>query len=168
MELANVIESIPEWQTRAASQLVSLLNDPTIEIVDPQLYTWAGVGLIAGAVGAEGLRLGLEGNGLGWVVHQLGGSGIQLSNPLMQQVLIGLAQAGVPGCAALAQTGIHYVSPMQQAGLPLATLGQVVEAVSFLNFLETKAQMMGDAALRYNLYVNALDGWDGSGAAPIL
>ncbi len=168
MELARLISEVPFWQTLTPSQLVSELNADSIEVVDPQLYTWAGVALIAGAAGAEGLRLGLEGNGLGWVVHQLGGSGIQLSNPLVQQVLIVLGQAGVPGCLALATTGIHYVSPAQNAGLPPATLSKVESAIALLTLQATKQQMRQDGASRYNVYIDAIDEYDGSGDLPVL
>lgn len=123
------IKSIPGWQSKTATEILSLLNTPTVQLVDPQLYTWAGVATIAGPQGAEALRLALESNGMGWAVHQLGGSGLQLSHPLIQQALLGFAANGVPGCQALAQTGVRTVSPAQSIGLEQATLPMVESAL---------------------------------------
>lgn len=58
--MINLIKNIPNWQTRTAEEIVSILNDPAILVVDPSLYTWAGVATIAGLIGAESLRVALE------------------------------------------------------------------------------------------------------------
>jgi len=104
------------WNGKAASEVMSLANAESVEVVDDQMYTWAGVAEIVGPVGAEALRLALDANGVGWAVHQLGGSGVQLSHPLVQSMLLGFAQANVPGCAELAAVGIHNESPWKNAG----------------------------------------------------
>ncbi len=92
---------IREGNYATAQEAYGSITTPSVEVRDDQLYTWAGIALLAGAVGAESLRVALDQNGLGWVVHQLGGSGVQLSNELVQQVLLSFAQANVPGCATL-------------------------------------------------------------------
>jgi hypothetical protein len=112
----------------SAQAAFDAITTPSIERRDDQLYTWAGVALIAGPVGAETLRIALQENGMGWVVHQLGGRGIQLSNELVQQALLGFAEAGLPGCAELAATGISSITPWQSAGIAEPTLEQVTEA----------------------------------------
>lgn len=112
----------------SAQAAYNAITTPSIERRDDQLYTWAGVAIIAGAVGAESLRVALEQNGMGWAVHQLGGSGLQLSNPLVQQALLAFAQANVPGSAELAATGISQVTPWQSAGITEPTLDEVQKA----------------------------------------
>jgi len=127
--MIELIQSIDGWQTKTASEIADLLNTKSVPKTDNQLYTWAGVALIAGPEGAETLRVVMEQNGMGWVVHQLGGSGIQLSNPQVQQALQAFAQMGVPGAMALAETGFKLVSPMQNAALEPATADQVETAL---------------------------------------
>lgn len=162
--MIDLIKSIDDWQNKTAAEIVTELNAATIEYVDPQLYTWAGVALIAGPTGAEGLRIALDQNGMGWAVHQLGGSGLQLSNDLVHQALLGFAQAGVPGCAELAATGKRLISKMENAGFPPATVEQVEAAL----FSESK-RVKEDAAIdRLQAYREALAAWDGSGEEPVL
>ena len=125
MSLQSLIQ---EGNYDSAQAAYEAITTPSVERRDDQLYTWAGVALIAGAVGAESLRVALEQNGMGWAVHQLGGSGLQLSNPLVQQALLAFAQANVPGFAELAATGISQVTPWQSAGITEPTLEDVQKA----------------------------------------
>jgi hypothetical protein len=159
--MIQLIQQIPNWQTRTAEEIVSLLNDPVILVVDPALYTWAGVATIAGPVGAESLRVALEANNMGWVVHQLGGSGIQLSHPDVQMALAGFAAAGVPGAELLKATGVRHVSAMQQAGLEPADLASVQLAVR-------KQLLLDTATDRLQAFREALSSWTGSGEEPVL
>lgn len=162
--MIDLIKTIADWQNQTSQQLTDALNAASVEYVDSQLYTWAGVALIAGPTGAEGLRIALDQNGMGWAVHQLGGSGLQLSNELVHQALLGFAQAGVPGCAELAATGKRLISKMENAGLPPATVDQVEAAL----FGESK-RVKEDAAIdRLQAYREALAAWDGIGEEPVL
>ena len=122
MTLQSLIQSGNYDSPQAAYDAIT---SPTIEVRDDDLYTWAGVALVGGPVAAESLRIALEQNGMGWAVHQLGGAGLQLSNPLVQGALLQLAQAGVPGCSELAAVGISFVTPWQQANIEQPTLEQV-------------------------------------------
>lgn len=125
MSLQSLIQ---QGNYESAQAAYDAITTPSVERRDDELYTWAGVALIAGAVGAETLRIALQENGMGWVVHQLGGRGIQLSNELVQQALLGFAQAGLPGCAELAATGISMITPWQSASIAEPTIEQVTEA----------------------------------------
>jgi hypothetical protein len=162
--IANLIQQLPDWVELNAQEIADLLNAKIIEKIDDQLYTWAGVALIAGAEGAEAFRLALEQNNLGWAVHQLGGSGIQLSNPLVQQVLLGFAQAGLPGAESLALAGKRMVSMMENAGLPEATVEMVEDGLLQIR----KKQLEDTATNRLQAYREALSVWDGSGEEPVL
>ena len=137
MSLSNLIRS-GDYAT--AQEAFDAITTPSIEVRDDQLYTWSGVALVVGPQAAEGLRIALIDNGLGWVVHQLGGLGIQLSNPLVQQALLGFAQAGLPGCADLAAKGISLQAPWQSAGLTEPTLADVEAA-----FAEVEAEKQKEA-----------------------
>lgn len=112
-----------------AQEAFDAITAASVTVTDDQLYTWAGVALLVGPVGAESLRVALEANGMGWVVHQLGGSGIQLSNELVQQALAGFAQANVPGADVLAAQGVSQKTPWQVDGIESApTLQQVTDS----------------------------------------
>ena len=137
MSLSNLVRSGDYATAQAAFDAITT---PSIEVRDDQLYTWSGVALTIGPQAAEGLRLALLANGLGWVVHQLGGLGIQLSNELVQQALLGFAQAGLPGCADLAAKGISHITPWQSAGLTEPTLADVESA-----FAEVEAEKAKEA-----------------------
>lgn len=125
MTLQQLIQS---GNYASAQEAFGAITTQTVEVRDDQLYTWAGVALVGGPVAAESLRIALEQNGMGWAVHQLGGAGLQLSNPLVQGALLQLAQAGVPGCTELAATGISFVTPWQRAGIEQPSLEQVEKA----------------------------------------
>jgi hypothetical protein len=168
MKLHEVIASLSGWETKTASELVGLLNDPSIVVIDDELYTWAGVALTIGSAGADILRLALEGNGCTWAVYQLGGKGLQLSHPDTQALLSQFASAGVPGANTLALAGIHYVSPAQNAGLPPAILSEVEAAVAFLALQATKQAMEDDALNRVQSFRESISSWDGTGQAPVL
>jgi hypothetical protein len=141
MSLQNLIR---EGNYATAQEAFNAITTSSVTVTDDQLYTWAGVALLVGPVGAESLRVALESNGMGWVVHQLGGSGIQLSNELVQQALLGFSQARVPGCSVLAAQGISQKAPWQVDGIATEpTLQQVTEAF--------------DAELRYRAYQSIVE-----------
>lgn len=161
MTLADLILS-NGWLSKTPAEIMALLSVPSVERRDDSLYTWAGVALVIGPQNAEGLRLALEANGLGWAVHQLGGSGIQLSQPLVQQMLTQFAAAGVAGCAELAAVGISHVTPWQAAGLP--QMPSMTEVELTLN----KQHMLDDAANRLMVFREKVTVWDGANPAPVL
>lgn len=163
MSLKALIEELGSDKT--AAELVALLNAQTVEVVDPQLYTWAGVALIAGPDGAENFRIALEANGMGWAVHQLGGSGLQLSHPLTQQALTAFAAANVPGAALLKAAGIHYVSPyVNDGGEGLVTESQVNAALLQLQ----KEQLIETARNTFETYRVTVNEWNGVGNPPVM
>jgi hypothetical protein len=168
MELYEVIASLPGWETKTASELVGLLNSPTVEVRDDQLYTWAGVADNIDSPHTENLKRLMETSDLSWATIQLGGKGLPLSHPGVQAFLTQFVAAGVPGASTLKAIGIHRESPAQHAGLPVATLSDVESAVDWLTLQTTKQQMRQDGASRYNAYVNAIDDYDGSGDLPVL
>ena len=152
--MRSLIQSIEDWQIKSAKELAELINAKSIEVRDDELYTWAGVAIGAGPAGAEAFRLALEANGMGWAVHQLGGSGMQLSHPLVQQALLGFAQMGVPGCAELAAVGINRVSPWVQAG----NTGECTEQdVTIGLFAISKDSLRIAGAAKWNSWNTALD-----------
>ena len=168
MELQKVIASLPGWETKTASELVGLLNAPTVEVRDDDLYTWAGIAENIDSPDTENLKLLMEVSGLSWATIQLGGKGLQLSHPGVQAFLTKSIAAGVPGASVLKAKGIHNESPSQVAGLPLATLDAVEDAVFAMTLEATKEQMLEDGATRWNDFNDAVIDWDGSGTVPVL
>ena len=163
MSLRSLIEQLGSDKT--ATELVVLLNAESVEVRDNQLYTWAGVALAVGPTNAEYLRLALESNGIGWAVHQLGGSGIQLSLDLTQGMLNQFAQGGVPGCAELALIGVHHVSPfVANGGEGLVTTEQVQAALLEIQ----KESLIGTARDTFEQYRVTVSEWNGVGDPPVM
>lgn len=131
MTLADLILSVPSWQTKTPEQLLAALSDPSILVEDHELYTWGGVAQIAGDAGASALCSKLIEFDKLWAVHQLGGRGLDLSLPEIQQQLYLLDSLGVPGMAKLAEHVRKYVSPLAQANVT-ATVADVAEALDDL------------------------------------
>jgi hypothetical protein len=143
--------------------VVSALNASTIDISDHDQYTWAGIALLAGPVAAEQLRLALEQNGMGWVVHQFGGTGLQITNPLVMQAIQGFIAAGIPLQDMVDQV-VRFTSPAQQGLGRDVTLDDV--AAYRLSILKSAKE---DAAVdRLQAYREALSAWDGTGEEPVL
>jgi hypothetical protein len=166
LDVFNLIEG---WETKSVTELVEVLNTPSVEQVDDQLYTWAGIAILVGPTGAEALRISLESSGMGWVVHQLGGTGIQLSNPLVQQALTGFAAKGVTGAQDLKDQGKRLVSPWVKSGRSGMALPADVEAgIAEVQLTERKQQLKQDGANRWSAFVDAVEAWDGSGETPVL
>lgn len=167
MSLKSLIVELGADKT--ASELVAMLNAQSVEVRDDQLYTWAGVALIAGPQGAEAFRLALESNGMGWAVHQLGGSGLQLSNPLTQAALAAFAQASVPGAAELKAAGIHYISPfINGGGVGIVSESDVQAELAAIHLEATKRQLLAEANDQWNAFVAAVEAWDGVGDPPVM
>lgn len=139
MSLESLIQS---GGYQSATEAYTAIMTPSVEVRDTQLYTWAGVADIIGPEAAEGLRVAFDSNGLGWVSLQLGGLGLPLSDVRVQQALLGFAQAGVPGCSALATKGVSMKAPWEVANLSGApTQDQVAKAWIVWN---TRQQMAED------------------------
>jgi hypothetical protein len=153
MTLQSLIQSGNYDSPQAAYDAIT---SPSIEVRDDDLYTWAGVALVGGPVAAESLRIALEQNGMGWAVHQLGGAGLQLSNPLVQGALLQLAQVGVPGCAELAATGISFVTPWQQANIQQPTLEQVTTEWNAWKAETDLANLRESLRIRFDAVLNQI------------
>lgn len=160
MSLINLIQSVPDWQNKTPQQLHAALSDLSILIEDHELYTWGGVAEIAGDAGASALCSKLIEFDKLWAVHQLGGRGLDLSLPEIQQQLYLLNSLGVPGMAKLAEHVRKYISVLQHAGID-ATVDDVA-------LVQRKAILEDAAVDRLQMYREALASWDGSGEEPQL
>jgi hypothetical protein len=160
MSLINLIESIPNWQSQSPESIYETLAAKTILIEDHDLYTWAGVAVIAGDVGATALCDALVAGGKLWAVHQFGGRGLDLSMPEVQQQLLYLDSVGVPGMRALAEHVRHFVSSLEQAGIETT--------VAEVGLVQRKRILEDTAINRLQAYREALSSWDGTGEEPVL
>jgi hypothetical protein len=153
--LISLIESIDDWQSKTDQQLHDALHAETIQYQDHELWTWAGVAEIGGNACAEGLRIALEANNMGWAVHQLGGSGLDLSLDPIQSALYALFAngTGVPDLDLVALAVKRMISPLEDAGLT-ATLAQI-------SLAKSKRLKYLAAASRWNSYVSNLSAWNG-------
>ena len=153
--LISLIESIDDWQSKTDQQLHDALHAETIQYQDHEQWTWAGVAETGGNACAEGLRIALEANNMGWAVHQLGGSGLDLSLDRIQSALYALWEDGdgVPNLNLVALAVKRMISPLEDAGIT-ATLSQV-------SLAKSKRLKYLSAASRWNSYVSNLSAWNG-------
>lgn len=160
MLIAHLIESIPGWQNKTAEEIYSILSTESIVREDNQNYTWAGVATICGEEAASALYSKLEELGKRWAILQLGGTGLSLSHPEIQQQLYYLDSIGVPNMAILAQHVRKVISPLENAGIQ--TTLEEIDIVKRKRVLE-------DAAMdRLQTYREALSSWNGTGEEPVL
>jgi hypothetical protein len=160
MTLQQLIESVPSWSTKTPEAIYDELNDASILLEDHELYTWAGVSEVIGDVGASALCDALIAGNKLWAVHQLGGRGLDLANPEIQQQLYYLDSMGVPGMATLALHVRRQVSKLQQAGIETT--------VAEVGLVQRKRILENDAINRLQAYREALSAWNGNGKEPVL
>lgn len=155
--------ALAEYQSGDDAATAAKLNEQSIVVSDDQQYTWAGIALLAGPVAAEQLRVALEQNGMGWAVHQFGGTGLQLTNPLVKGAIESFIAAGVPLQPVL-DAVLSTTSPAMQA------LGREVtqQEIAAYRLSQTKKQLEDAAVDRLQAYREALSAWDGSGEGPVL
>jgi len=166
--LNELIQQIDDWQNKTSQQILDVLTTPSIEFVDSSQWTWAGVAAVAGNAGAEGLRVALEQGGMGWAVHQLGGSGLVLSLDTIQAALRMLDANGVPGMGAIADATKRLISIAEQNELSVS-LVDVDAALVSLQLQARRSELITNGATRWNAFCAAVDLWDGDPATePVL
>ncbi len=102
---------------------------------------------------------------MSWAIYQLGGKGLQLSHPLTQAALTGLAAANVAGAQLLKDLGVFNVSPWVGAG----NSGTVSELQVQAALLAIQKEEMIDAARDiFEQYRVAVAAWNGSGDPPVM
>jgi len=119
---------IREGNYATAQEAFDAITTPSVVVADSQFYTWAGVAKVAGKDNVNEILTTLKNVDQEAFIYQLGGKGIQLSDPDVQELLLGLAAGGIPGCAALAAKGRSVIAPWQSAGLDEPTIEQVEKA----------------------------------------
>jgi hypothetical protein len=165
--LSDLITQIPDWQTKSSQQILDVLTKPSIEFSDSSQWTWAGVASVAGNEGAEGLRIALEQGGMGWAVHQLGGSGLVLSLEPIQAALRMLDVNGVQGMGKIADATKRLISIAEQNGITVS-LNDVDSALVALQLQTRRSELIANGASRWNAFCSAVDSWDGVALEPEL
>lgn len=183
--MINLIKQIPNWDSLNRDEIAEILNTPSIERTDSQLYTYAGiidkVGQVAGfAFRATVRTLAAEGNpaslplelfeALNFAHERLIGGGLDLSRTEVQSTLD--AAAAIPQLEpfvpAVKSIGRFLVTPLQAAGFPPATEESVAAAID-ADWMYTARQTRLDAAAdRLQAYREAIAAWDGTGEEPVL
>jgi len=151
---------IREGNYATAQEAFTAITTASVEVRDDQLWTWAGIAQLAGDETVDALEQFLVSVGRTWVISQLGGTGLPLSDPKIQELLLGLAHT-IPGCAILAAQGISLKAPWQAAGLPGApTQDQVAKAWTILATRQQMAavlQLVQAKSTALNAWLDSLD-----------
>lgn len=122
-----LIDLINSGNYASPQEALIALTTASIEIKDRQLWTWAGIESLTDEETADNLEKFLVENGKTRWISQLGGTGLLLSDPKVQAMLISLIPL-IPGCSKLAEQGISYKTPLQAANLAVPTIEEVEEA----------------------------------------
>lgn len=104
---------------KTASEIVDILNAKTVQIIDNQKYTWAGLSLKFGTVTVAGMRTLLVAvPEVGPLITEiLTSTGIDFSLEESQTMLTSLEPVlGAERVLALKSIGISNISPYQEAG----------------------------------------------------
>jgi hypothetical protein len=165
--IKNLIRNIQDFKNKTNQEICDILNEKTEPIIDEDFYTWAGVASVIGPIKAEELKLLLEQHGLSWVIHQLGGRGIQLNHPSSQYFLENFTPL-LSECALLKNKGISFISKFTKyTNQELCTIELVNQAIFEINTDFVKEEMRRIAALNYNNLIQLIEQWDGSGNPPV-
>ena len=144
----------------SAQEAFTAITTASVEVRDDQLWTWAGIAKLAGDETADALEQFLVSMGRTWVISQLGGRGLPLSDPKIQEMLLGLAPT-IPGCAILAAQGLSLKAPWEAAGLPGApTQDQVAKAWTVWSTRQQMAaelQVLQAKSSALNAWLDSLD-----------
>ena len=134
ISLKKIIASL-QYRTKTPEQILLQLNDKNILYEDHSPWTWAGIASVVGNAGAESLRLALESHGMGWAVHQLGGSGLDLSLNDVQYALYALEASGVEG--------------MQNVALSVKRMQSILEKNNISTDIQEVTTIVGQLRLEY-------------------
>jgi hypothetical protein len=167
--LGQLIESIPEWDTKTAQQLADILNAPSVPKVDTESWTWRGVFKLIGNENLNAIKAKLIELKYDWAVDCLSGVGLVLSDPAVQDLLSALIVMGVPGALELKNQGIRNVSICADKGLQPVTPEVIAQEVLKLKLRDKRQFILQDAAMTYNAFVDYVStNYDGSGDEPKL
>ena len=165
--LESLIKQIDGWNLKSAQDILDILNIKNIEYVDTTPWTWAGVAAIVGNSGAESLRLALENHGMGWAVHQLGGSGLDLSLPDVQNALYYLENIGVTGMKNVALSVRRMISILEKANIK-TDIQEVTAIHNNIKLEKRKQDIVIRNTIKWNDFYQAVQSWDGVSPEPEL
>ncbi len=167
MSYRKVIESIDGWEDLTEAQILFNAKDPIHLLVDRQMWTLLGIAQIVGDANVEPLISFLQSIGLGWIVHQAGGSGLPIGDAEFNAKLLAIQH---PSCQAIAAVGRRMVSLCGLNKLPEAD-AQIVAAWKSMKVEKRKSELRkassdqhNASANRHNANIAAIDEWDGNPA----
>jgi len=153
----KVIEAIDNWESLTEAEILAAAKYPSHLLGDRQMWTLLGIAQIIGDANVEPLISFLQSIGLGWIVHQAGGSGLPIGDAEFNAKLLAIQH---PSCQAIAAAGRRMVS---LCGLNNLTEDgdQIVAAWNLMKLERLRSDKRGGASTRYNVYVAAIDKWIG-------
>lgn len=165
--LESLIKEIDGWYLKSPQDILDILNVKNIEYIDNTPWTWAGVAAVVGNVGAESLRIALENNGMGWAVHQLGGSGLDLSLPDVQNALYYLESLGVSGMENVALSVKRMISVLEKNQIN-TDIEEISKTYLLIKLEKLRRDVLNRNAIKWNQFCQAVQSWDGTGPEPEL
>jgi hypothetical protein len=169
MNLHELIQSRPNWFNKTAEELFTELNTPSVEFVDTDKWTWAGIVNVYvpetnsrfGRTGAKLLQDVMLASGEIWTVQQ-----ISAGFPLYDEEVLNLfrqldATGLVPGARHIANAIKRMISLLEENTLSSTQEEVAVELADCK--LERLKQLKNDEGYdTHQSYREAITLWDGS------
>jgi hypothetical protein len=154
----KVIEAIDNWESLTEAEILAAAKDPSHLLVDRQMWTLLGIAQIIGDANVEPLISFLQSIGLGWVVHQAGGSGLPIGDAEFNAKLLAISH---PSCQAIAAVGRRMVSLCGLNKLPEVD-AQIVAAWQAMKKERRQNELRKMSSSKHNANIAAIDAWDGN------
>lgn len=139
----TLVELVKQGNYTSIEQAYEAITAKNVPVADPTKWTWGHINDAVGPVVADQILNFMENNSMRSMALQLGGEGVVLSDPRVQEVLLQMS-AIIPGTKVLAEKTLHYTSIYQQNGLPEPTIYDVSDA---WNSTELKPDTWGEEVL---------------------
>jgi predicted dienelactone hydrolase len=168
-ELNQLIQAIPDWQTKSPVTLFAELSEATILYEDRRDWTWKGIadvinpetGIRFGREGCKKLQDALLAAGEELWVSQIC-AGLPLNDPEIQAVLRYLDSVGaVPGARHVANAVYRMISALEQNNITTTPEG-VAEAQAELLLELYKNSKIDEKQDQLQAYREAMNVWDGT------
>jgi hypothetical protein len=140
MTLVELVNSGNYSSIEEAHQAITAKNIP---VADPDRWDWADINDLLGPVVADQMLQFLETHSMRSIALQLGGDGVVMSDPRVQEVLKQMGTQ-IPGALTLVQKTLSYTSLYEMHGLPEPTIHEVSDA---WNWVGVEPDSWGDEVL---------------------
>lgn len=161
--IKTLIQQISNWKELSSSELLSRLQEKTIQYLDKKQYRLDDIAKLIGEANMNTFLDVVRAAGYDWMITQAASGFYPYEDPINSR----LRALGHPLSIQIADHTNRMISILEQNGLD-STEAEIEEAKQSLLLEDRKQQLMTTNAERWNQFCNAVDTWDGVSAQPEL